>query len=175
MRDFVFVLILVGASACICYLQAKKKRRNTVLAIVLGLFLNWIAVIGYLLIPALPESSVVPPDADLQGRRSVRSGSIGVVVALISSLVVWGLAGSLTGGEGDLGPGLMMLSVYAGSIIAVSYLGVAAIWRGVSSLRKVSEPVGRSRARFGIALGALDLGAVVAAVLVAAGEVAANA
>jgi hypothetical protein len=125
-RDFVFLLILIGASVSVCYVQAKKKRRNTVLAIVLGLFLNVWAAIVYLVIPALPDSSVAPPDPEFQGYRSVRSGSIGAVVALLSSLAAWGLASSLTGGEGDLGPGLTMLGVFVGALVAVSYLGVAA-------------------------------------------------
>jgi hypothetical protein len=172
MRDFVLLLILIGASVSICYVQAKKKRRNTALAIVLGLFLNLWAAIAYLVIPALPDSP--PPRPDLGGHRSVRSGSIGAVVAMLSSLVVWSLAGSLTGGEGDLGPGLTALLVFAGALIAVSYLGIAAIWRGLSSLRKAREAGQSTRARFGIALGALDLFAAVGGVVVAAAVVAAG-
>jgi hypothetical protein len=173
--EWVLLLILVGASVSVCYLLAKKKRRNPVLAIVLGLFLNVWAAIAYLIIPARPDSSiparpdssVSPPEPDFQGYRSVRSGRIGAVVVLLSSLVVLGLASSLTGGEGDLGAGLIMLVVFVSALVAVSYLGVAAIWRGVSSLRQARE-VGRpTRARIGIALGALDLCAAVGGVLFA--------
>ncbi len=173
--EWVLLPIFLGLSVYVCYVQAKKKRRNTALAIVLGLFLTWAAAIVYLAIPALPDPSVAlpgysaaPPDLESLGHRSVRSGSIGVVVALLSSLVVWGLGRSLTGGEGDLGPGLLALFVFAGGVIAVAYLGVAAIWHGVSGLRKAREAGRPTRARIGIALGALDLCAVVGAVVVAA-------
>lgn len=176
MREWMSLLI-IGASVVVCYLEAKKKRRNTVLAIVLGLLLNVVAATVYLLIRALPDSSDTPPDLDLdlEGYRSVRSGVIGVVVALLAFLIVGSLAGSLTGGEGDLGPGLAMLSVYGWSIIAVGYLGIAAILRGVSSLHAAREADRPTRARVGIALGILDLCAAVGAIAVGAVEVAANA
>jgi hypothetical protein len=174
MGENLLFLLLWGGSVYVCYTQAKKKGRNTSLAIVLGLFLNWFAVIGYLVIRALPDPSVAPSDRlaaapDLAlGDRSVRAGSIGVVVALLSSLVVWGLNRTLTGGEGDLGPGTAMLGVGVGALVAVSYLGVAAIWRGFSSLRKARE-VGRPmRARIGIALGVLDLCAAVGSLVAVA-------
>jgi predicted membrane channel-forming protein YqfA (hemolysin III family) len=169
--EWVLTLVLLGGSALACYVLAKKKHRNTALAIVLGLFLNWMAVIWYLVIRALPEPSVAPPGslpAPSEGDRSVRSGAIGVVVAVLSSLVVWGLASTLTGGEGDLGPGLPMVSVFVGGVIAVSYLGVSAIWHGVSGLRKAHETGRPARAPIGLALGVLDLCAVVGAVVVAA-------
>ena len=161
----------------VCYLLAKKKHRNTALAIVLGLFLNWMAVIGYLLIRVSPEPSVAPPGslpAPPEGDRSVRSGSIGVVVAVLSSLVVWGLASTLTGGEGDLGPGLAALGVFLGGVIAVTYLGVSAIWHGVSGLRQARQTGRPTRAPIGIALGALDLCAGVGVGVATASWVAAN-
>jgi hypothetical protein len=168
-------LLLIGTSMAVCYFEAKKKRRNTVLAIVLGLLLNVVAAIAYLLIRALPDSSDTPPDLDLEGYRSVRSGVIGAAVALLAFLFVWSLAGSLTGGEGDLGPGLAMLSVYGWSIIAVGYLGIAAILRGVSSLHAARETNRPTRAGVGIALGAFDLCAAVGGIVIGAVEVAANA
>lgn len=92
-------------------------------------------------------------------------------MALLSSLVVWGLNGLLTGGECDLGPGLVMLGVFVGALVVVSYRGVAAIWHGVSSLRKARE-VGRPmRARIGIALGVLDLCAAVCSLVVGASAI----
>jgi hypothetical protein len=88
---------------------------------------------------------------------------IAAVVGGLSALTVVGLNSTLTGGEGNLGPGLLMLFIAILATPVVGVLAVLAVVDGVRAPRTVGT-AGRSKsARIGIALGVVEITAVIAA------------
>jgi hypothetical protein len=86
--------------------------------------------------PLVRVSPTVPRSQPTnRGRFSVWEGVIGAVVAGPSALAVVGLNSTLTGDEGDAGPGFLMVSIAFFSTLAVAILAILAIKDGIAALR----------------------------------------
>jgi hypothetical protein len=116
-----------------------------------------------------PRVSVSPTIRSSQpsdrGRLSVWEAVIGAVVADPSALAVVGLNSTLTGGEGDAGPGFLMVSIAFFSTLVVAVLAILAIKDGVAALRPDGNTRRSRSALVGIALGVVELAAVTAVVV----------
>jgi hypothetical protein len=105
----------------------------------------------------MPRPDVATP-SQARSSRSIAAALWGAIIAVLSALAVAGLSSSLTGGEGDLGPGLLMLMIGASALVAVAVLGIVAVHAG----RKSS---GSGKAKAGVILGTAELLAVIVCVI----------
>lgn len=106
-------------------------------------------------LPRMPRPTAPrePPGPSEQALRSFRAGTIGAIVAVVSTLIVLGIAPTLTGGEGDLGPGLVMIMVGFGAVVGVPILAIVAIKSGLSALHSGRASAHRGLALLGVAFG----------------------
>jgi hypothetical protein len=116
-----------------------------------------------------PRPSVSPtirrPQPTDRGRLSVWEAVIGAVVAGPSALAVVGLNSTLTGDEGDAGPGFLMVAIAFMATLVVAVLAILAVKDGVATLRSDGHTRRSRSALVGIALGVLELVAVTAVVV----------
>jgi len=96
-------------------------------------------------------------------RLSVLLGSVGAVIAILSTLIVSNLFSTLTGSEEDLGVGLVAIAIGFVALVAVACLGIAAISIGILGMRAATHTGTSPQALVGVLLGACDLLAAIAA------------
>jgi hypothetical protein len=82
-----------------------------------------------------------------------------------SALAAVGLNSTLTGDEGDAGPGFLMVSIAFFSTLAVAVLAILAVNDGIAALRPDGNTRRSRAAHVGIARGVVELAAVIAVVV----------